>query len=109
MIPTKPDGRTIPQCPRCGQCWVQRGNASGHCAACHVTFYGEAAFDAHQVRDPDMNAPIYIDPMERAVNAECPGYFLDAEGQWHFGDLETATGYDQRRTERAARLLTYRN
>lgn len=32
----------------CGRSWVQRGNVTGHCAACHETFEGERLFDRHQ-------------------------------------------------------------
>lgn len=109
MITTTPKGHTVPQCPSCKQCWVQHGNASGHCSQCHATFYGERAFNNHQLHDRADGGPTCIDPMERAVTTERPGYFLDAEGQWHFGDLETATGYDQRRANSTARLLAYRN
>lgn len=32
----------------CGKTWKQRGNTTGHCAACHETFEGLGLFDAHQ-------------------------------------------------------------
>jgi hypothetical protein len=36
----------------CGTRWVQVGNRTGHCAACHRTFSGLRAFDDHQsIRD----------------------------------------------------------
>ena len=37
----------------CGKSWKQRGNRTGHCAACHETFEGLALFDFHQRRNPD--------------------------------------------------------
>lgn len=39
--------------PQCGITWVQRGNQSGHCAACHRTFGSLTAFDAHQSINDD--------------------------------------------------------
>ena len=33
---------------RCGQSWWQRGNATSHCAACHLTFTALDAFDMHR-------------------------------------------------------------
>jgi len=32
----------------CGKTWKQRGNRTGHCAACHETFEGLSLFDWHQ-------------------------------------------------------------
>lgn len=32
----------------CGKTWRQKGNRTGHCAACHETFEGLALFTAHQ-------------------------------------------------------------
>ena len=37
----------------CGKSWQQRGNRTGHCAACHEAFEGLALFDAHQSFGPD--------------------------------------------------------
>ena len=37
----------------CGKSWQQRGNRTGHCAACHETFEGLFLFDAHQRLLPD--------------------------------------------------------
>lgn len=34
--------------PKCGKYFYAAGNASGHCDQCHRTFYGEAAWTAHQ-------------------------------------------------------------
>ena len=99
MIPTHSDGRTVIHCPRCDQRWRQHGTASGHCPDCHATFYGENAYAKHFRRDPETNAPICIDPMERRVTEAKPGFWIDAEAQWHFGNWESADGYDQRREE----------
>ena len=32
----------------CGTVWLQRGNRTCHCAACHRTFDSNYAFDAHR-------------------------------------------------------------
>ena len=34
--------------PACGQRWIQKGNQTGHCSACHRTFDSGQAFDLHQ-------------------------------------------------------------
>lgn len=50
---------------KCGRSWRQRGNRTGHCAACHETFEGEALFDAHR-RDSAEGQRICLDPREMA-------------------------------------------
>lgn len=37
----------------CGKTWNQRGNRTGHCAACHETFEGISLFDWHQELQAD--------------------------------------------------------
>lgn len=37
----------------CGKSWRQRGDRTGHCGRCHLTFEGTALFDAHFERMPD--------------------------------------------------------
>lgn len=32
----------------CGKTWKQRGNITGHCAACHETYESSSLFDAHR-------------------------------------------------------------
>lgn len=45
----------------CEKTWQQRGNRTGHCAACHETFEGLAVFDAHR-RLNDTGTRICTDP-----------------------------------------------
>lgn len=56
----------------CGKTWQQKGNRSGHCGGCHVTFCGIAAFDAHR-RDGAC-----LDPSQ----LEGP-WWQDEDTQWH--------------------------
>ncbi|PPF56068.1 hypothetical protein C5B94_03875 [Clavibacter michiganensis] len=51
----------------CGKSWRQRGNRTGHCAACHETFEGITAFDAHQAQQPDGSVKCR-DPRDTSVN-----------------------------------------
>ena len=37
----------------CGSQWVQRGSQTGHCAACHLTFDSERAFERHRTTRDD--------------------------------------------------------
>lgn len=62
----------------CGATWRQRGNATGHCAACHRTFHGERAFARHFRHTGDA-PPECIDPTFH------PDYWPDGEGVWHVG------------------------
>lgn len=65
----------------CGKSWKQRGNRSGHCSGCHVTFYGITAFDQHHTRG-DGGGPICVDP----ATGERGPWWLDADGvHWHHG------------------------
>lgn len=51
--------------PKCGKSWIQRGNRTGHCAACHETFEGASLFDAHQRVSPDGTGAVTCsDPIE---------------------------------------------
>jgi hypothetical protein len=45
----------------CGKSWLQRGDRTGHCGGCHVTFEGNALFDAHLRRGAD-GSLIHLDP-----------------------------------------------
>lgn len=47
---------------RCGAAWVQHGNRTGHCSACHRTFTSLAAFDAHQRMLDHAPWQICVDP-----------------------------------------------
>jgi hypothetical protein len=40
----------------CGKGWKQRGNRTGHCAACHETFEGLSVFAAHRRQNEDGTA-----------------------------------------------------
>ena len=52
-----------PLCPRCGVIWHQAGNRTGHCSACHRTFDGLSAFEAHITGDgPDRHCIDLDDP-----------------------------------------------
>ncbi len=71
---------------RCGKSWKQRGEKSGHCGGCHLTFYGQRSFDEHR-RDG------------RCLNpAELEGWWVDKLDHWHSRprmtdtELETAWG-----------------
>lgn len=37
----------------CGKSWVQRGNATSHCAGCHRTFTSTQGFDTHRIDTAD--------------------------------------------------------
>lgn len=55
--------------PKCGKSWRQRGNRTGHCAACHETFEGLALFDAHQLISRD-GKPVCRDPRRMTYRGE---------------------------------------
>ena len=71
--------------PACGRTWRQKGNASGHCATCHETFYGITAFDAHLSRGDD-GRPICRHP--DTITKPGP-WWRDDDGQWHLGKRMT--------------------
>lgn len=52
----------------CGKSWLQRGDRTGHCSACHNTFEGNTLFDAHF--DRTGGDLICRDPAEMTINKE---------------------------------------
>ena len=81
-----PAGGGVPQSPRgasrtpwvthsCGARWT--GTRPAHCAACHVTFSSDAAFDAHR-----RGGGVCLDPAT-AVHADgSPRFELRRNGTW---------------------------
>lgn len=67
----------FPEC-NCGAVWRQRGNRTGHCSRCHLTWEGISLFDAHQSTGPDGHT-ICKAPTEMTVKGE-PLRFVD--GSW---------------------------
>ena len=71
------------------------GNMTGHCAQCHETFYGEGAFDRHQVHDRADGRPTCIPPSQYAPKPNGAAFWADHEGQWHYGQPMTAEEYHE--------------
>jgi hypothetical protein len=61
-------------CGRCAQRWG--GMNTAHCAACHRTFTGITAFDAHR-RKGACESPIAVGLVENSRTYECFGYPSD--------------------------------
>ena len=91
----------------CGARWVQHGNASGHCAGCHRTFYGVEAFDRHQHTGED-GRPVCSDPATAPPTKAGSVFWADHEGQWHFGEFVAADAYRARITAMSERLASVR-
>lgn len=71
----------------CGKGWKQRGNRTGHCAACHETFEGMSVFAAHRRQNEDGTA-FCINPAE-VVLAKNPLRLID--GTWRGPELPKGT------------------
>ena len=93
-------------CPACRQTWKQHGNMSGHCAGCHRTFYGENAFDRHLIHDRADGRPSHADPACVPAGKSGDRYWMDPEGQWHFGTPVSAHDFEERREARRERART---
>ncbi|WP_445944812.1 MULTISPECIES: FDXHR family putative zinc-binding protein [unclassified Rhodococcus (in: high G+C Gram-positive bacteria)] len=68
-----------PKCTKCGAVWS--GMNTGHCMACHTTFTGITAFDAHRrggaCQTPDS---VGLSLTKRAY--PCYGYPSDETDHW---------------------------
>ena len=71
----------------CGKSWMQAGNMSGHCSACHETYYGVSAFDAHQRLVDD---EIVCERPAANSKGKPIEWWADEDGQWHLGRRLTA-------------------
>lgn len=73
----------------CGKKWWQRGNSTGHCSKCHLTFEGLGLFDWHQLLDKSGNV-ICRDPASeefaskklRLVNGTWRGPAIEEGKAW---------------------------
>lgn len=63
---------------QCGKTWLQKGNKSGHCSGCHVTFYGSTTFDRHRRNGTCLDPNTLDGP-----------WWTDDDGQWHYGERLT--------------------
>ena len=87
--------------PACGKEIRYHGNATGHCDQCHETFYGEGAFDRHQVHNRADGKPTCIPPAEYKPGPSGNTFWADHEGQWHYGQPMTADEYQTNREREA--------
>lgn len=67
---------------------IPGGNSGGHCAKCHESFRGDAAFDNHLIRRNDGSgrsdcAP-YLSRIPKANGGFHP-YWQGDDGVWHYG------------------------
>lgn len=60
----------------CGKSWIQHGNLTSHCGACHETFAGLLGFDRHFLKGS------CVDPTHAVTPAGALLYELNAEGVW---------------------------
>ena len=79
---------------QCGTTWIQHGEQSGHCVACHHTFYGLESFDKH-IRHPKDAPAVHLDPSEHPPSPTRKGWLADHEGQWHYCKPTHATTWAQ--------------
>jgi hypothetical protein len=65
---------------------IPNGNSGGHCAKCHESFRGDAAFDNHLKRRPDGFSDC-AHPSEaiKPVTGEPHPYWQDDKDVWHYG------------------------
>lgn len=73
---TAPPARLPNMCGRCDNRWG--GMNTAHCAACHLTFTGITAFDAHR-RGGVCAVPAEVGLVESSRNYECWGFPSDPE------------------------------
>ena len=57
------------------------GNMTGHCAQCHETFYGEGAFDRHQVHDRADGRPTCIPPSQYAPKPNGATFWAEGDSR----------------------------
>ena len=66
------------------------GERFGHCARCHLDFYGTAAFDRHR-RGPQ-SARVCVDPVTDRARTKngtlLAEWWRDDKGRWHDGARE---------------------
>ena len=72
-------------CKKCQQRIRQIGNRTGHCANCHETYIGEAAWNNHYHMNFDTGEMFCRSPV--LVEGK---WWLDDEGYWHYGKRLTA-------------------
>jgi hypothetical protein len=74
---------------------IPGGNSGGHCARCHESFRGTAAFDNHLARRDDGSGR--SDCVHPAWAVDANGrhrpYWQDAKGVWHHGGRRPANSY----------------
>jgi hypothetical protein len=61
---------------------------AGHCTACHETFIGLAAFDAHRVGEhgtPDRRCELKPEESTGEKGQTAYGHWQDERGYWHHG------------------------
>ena len=79
----------------CGKTIPAHGDTTCHCAGCHRSFAGLAAFDRHRV-DSRCTAP---DPT--AVDRGGRGWSIYHERIWHYGEQRTPSQWLQAAEARA--------
>lgn len=81
--------------PSCGKTYPSN-NTAGHCAACHETFIGLSAFDAHRIGEHGNNRRCEIQPYETPTETGTRyGHWQDKRGYWHHGRKLTAAEKDK--------------
>lgn len=73
----------MPYCPHCSKHYPA-GDKTGHCATCHETFYGLAAFENHR-RGPHGPERHCITP---GIDDKLD-WWLDDRQRWHLGQKLT--------------------
>lgn len=76
--------KTAPWCPKCG-IEYPAGEKTGHCGACHQTFYGLQAFESHRQGPHGTPERQCVDP---ALVGEL--WWQDDKDRWHFGERLTS-------------------
>lgn len=73
--------------PPCRDCrkTIPNGSTGGHCAKCHESFRGDAAFDNHLRRRDDGHADCQHPSNIEKANGGIHPYWQDDKGVWHYG------------------------
>ena len=93
---------------QCGKTINYHGNSTGHCDQCCETFYGESAFDRHQVHNRADGKPTCIPPSKYTPGPSGNTFWADHEGQWHYGQPVDAEERRLRGEARAAHMAESR-